>query len=567
MPYRASEPKAPKTAAGDTGLVGEIIRQFADPLAFYRELVQNALDAGATRIDVRLLWEGHAEDPNAEGTMHASIIDDGEGMTRDILENRLLVLFRSGKEGQKGKIGKFGIGFSSVLALSPTVVTIHTTRPPDDRWTLELHPDLSYDLFAREGRDASGTTVTLRLPMLRGAVDDFVARSVSALTRWCRHARIPVTVRCFVAGHGEPMLEKRVDEPFDLEALVKVTQRGGPDERTVVVGVPADGRRYAGFFKHGLMLFETDEQLVGSFAFKIQDPRLEHTLSRDNVRRDAAFAEALDAVRELIAGPLVAAATAELRRLAKDHDGAAWVRTALAIDASGLEVPASAFAVPRIAAAGEREVTTVAAIRKTRAFVATGPTELALRAAEAELDVVDTFTHGAGGAADAVSAMLERRVGRKLAPVEQAVAAVTVLEGTADDVSLVEQTRPLFRACGKQPCEVRFVRVEGVRAEAPCLAAPKALVHDRALAIGRGQPITLVADSASECPLGRRDGVLLFNVAHPLVAFARQRAAERPVLAAALLARVALLTWGLLDEKKARALTREALSVALPETP
>src|SRR5262245_25172872 len=111
-PYR-SDHSARSAAADvprDQGLVGDIIAQFADPLAFYRELVQNSIDAGSPQVEIKLEY-----DPSAN-VLRVAVRDRGEGMTRDILENQLLVLFRSTKEKDDSKIGKFGIGFTSVLS-------------------------------------------------------------------------------------------------------------------------------------------------------------------------------------------------------------------------------------------------------------------------------------------------------------------------------------------------------------------------------------------------------------------------------------------------------------------
>lgn len=114
-PYRTlavdDVPEAPR----DPGIVGDVIRQFADPKAFFRELVQNAIDAGSPSVEVRI-----EHDPSAQKLRVA--VDRGEGMSRDTLENQLLVLFRSTKETDPTKIGKFGIGFASVLAPEPKVV-------------------------------------------------------------------------------------------------------------------------------------------------------------------------------------------------------------------------------------------------------------------------------------------------------------------------------------------------------------------------------------------------------------------------------------------------------------
>ena len=49
-----------------------MVRQFADRHAFLRELVQNGIDAGATRIDVRL-------ERGPDGAVRTSVEDDGAG--------------------------------------------------------------------------------------------------------------------------------------------------------------------------------------------------------------------------------------------------------------------------------------------------------------------------------------------------------------------------------------------------------------------------------------------------------------------------------------------------------
>ena len=78
-------------------------------------------------------------------------------MTRDILENQLLVLFRSTKEHDRTKIGKFGIGFVSVLAPNPEVVVVNTARE-GRRLSLHLYRDLSYELFDAGPATQTGTT-------------------------------------------------------------------------------------------------------------------------------------------------------------------------------------------------------------------------------------------------------------------------------------------------------------------------------------------------------------------------------------------------------------------------
>src|SRR5262245_53282464 len=103
-----------------------MVRQFADPHAYYRELVQNSIDAGATRVDVSLSFVSDnggdaAADAAAvtQGVLHIAVADDGGGMDQATIERGLLVLFRSTKDGDPTKIGKFGVGFFSVFAAGP----------------------------------------------------------------------------------------------------------------------------------------------------------------------------------------------------------------------------------------------------------------------------------------------------------------------------------------------------------------------------------------------------------------------------------------------------------------
>jgi hypothetical protein len=49
-------------------------------------------------------------------------------MNREIIEKQLTRLFSSAKDGDRTKIGKFGIGFVSVFAIDPHIVCVDTSR-------------------------------------------------------------------------------------------------------------------------------------------------------------------------------------------------------------------------------------------------------------------------------------------------------------------------------------------------------------------------------------------------------------------------------------------------------
>ena len=217
MPYRSRKEGA-RRAAPQTGVVADLVKQFADPYAFVRELVQNGIDAGATRIEVR------AEQTGA--TAAVSVRDDGTGMTRAVMEGPLLTLFVSEKEGDSSKIGKYGVGFVSVFATEPEEVVVETWRS-EGSWRLRLLPDHSYELEVLEPRKGSGTTVTVLKSMDADAFELHVARAREALLRWCRHARLPVDF--IVQRRGGASSRESIQREMRVASPVSVTHRVGDD--------------------------------------------------------------------------------------------------------------------------------------------------------------------------------------------------------------------------------------------------------------------------------------------------------------------------------------------------
>ena len=112
-----------------------LVNQFSDSMAFFRELIQNALDAGSEDVEV---WFEHRD-----GRMVIHVDDWGEGMNREIIETRLTRLFSSSKDGDRTKIGKFGIGFVSVFAPKPKGVLVQTGRD-GQYWEVFFNEDRSF---------------------------------------------------------------------------------------------------------------------------------------------------------------------------------------------------------------------------------------------------------------------------------------------------------------------------------------------------------------------------------------------------------------------------------------
>ncbi|MEO7331294.1 MAG: ATP-binding protein, partial [Minicystis sp.] len=331
-PYRSSREERPKVAP-DTGLVADMVRQFADPYAFLRELIQNGIDAGASKLDVRVeLQPGNV--------VSTQVGDDGAGMNQEILEGPLLTLFSSSKEGGLETIGRYGVGFISVFALGPEEVQVETWRG-GACWLLRLFRDHRYEIEEAPPRAGSGTTVTLLHSLDREGFLAHVARCEASLLRWCRYAERPIHLFAADLEAGTRAEPARIDRPISLFgpiSLTRIVERKGRGRETFVVGVSAGSDHlelpvgsaepsaleraptFAGFYNRGLTLLESSEPLAPFLAgvrFKVVSPCLQHTLSRDDVRRDADFARVLETVHELVRSALRGALVEELHEAAR----------------------------------------------------------------------------------------------------------------------------------------------------------------------------------------------------------------------------------------------------------
>lgn len=523
-PYRDSEHGAPIDAPRDAGIVGDVIAQFADIYAFYRELVQNAIDAGTPRVDIELQYD------RTDQRMTVEVRDRGEGMTREIVENQLLVLFRSTKENDRTKIGKFGIGFASVLAPNPEVVSVHTARD-GRRLTMHLYRDLSYDLFDAGPATQHGTTVELQIAMKPDAVDEFVRRSLDALKRWCRHATVPIEV---LEQRGTQTVTTRIDKPLGLDkTLVEVTRKTDDGQLTAVVGL---GPTYVGFFNHGLMLHETMEPLVGEVAVKIQDSRLGHTLSRDDVRRDEHFDHALAFARDIVKTDLTRAVQAKLRELA---DAANFDELEPLMGAAvAAQLPLEQWYMPLVEPLGDTKSVDLAQHKRAWAAVRSSPlTELLAERGTPVVRCKDVSL---------LAADVQRAIGCKLREVHTELTGVVPVERTEHDEALVGKLLEILDRVYRNPGAVVLAELVGVHVDRLAISGASTEAH------------VVERDEAAKNPfalLGRRP--LVLSIGHPIVHAARKH--DDPRVAASHLARAVLLHHRLLDEKR----SLEILGLAL----
>ena len=304
-------------AGGPTSLAEQalenLVNQFARPLDFLRELAQNSIDAGSPRIEVAVAYDPPA-DGDEEGVLRIHVDDYGEGMDDDIIDNQLTRLFSSSKEDDLTKIGKFGIGFTSIFAIQPEAVLLRTGRH-GEYWELLFHADRSFDKLRVE-EPLQGTKITLFKRLGPGGVAAFVQDVRFVLDYWCEHSDTPLTFEDRTKERGgsrapsdDPFqafadgahaAAERINRPLALDAALQHLHT--EDGLEVAIGY-ADPPRY-GYYNGGLTLLNTQNtDVLGEFAdllshlsFRVKHDGLEHTLTRDNVLHDHNWERAMAGV-------------------------------------------------------------------------------------------------------------------------------------------------------------------------------------------------------------------------------------------------------------------------------
>ncbi len=98
----------------------EILNDFADPLEIVREAISNAVDAGANEIDISFTVEEFLG--NARSIIR--FVDNGKGMSEEVLKRDFWGLGHSTSRGDKTKIGEKGHG--TKIFLRSERVTVRT---------------------------------------------------------------------------------------------------------------------------------------------------------------------------------------------------------------------------------------------------------------------------------------------------------------------------------------------------------------------------------------------------------------------------------------------------------
>jgi hypothetical protein len=279
--------------------VQNLVTQFSSAFDFYRELVQNSMDAGSNGVEV---WLEYLPGDSG-GTIAIHVDDFGEGMNEEIIDDQLTRLFSSSKENDLTKIGKFGIGFVSVFALKPKAVLVHTGRG-GEYWEVLFHEDRSFNK-GRVDTPVEGTQITLFISGDRARYREVVLESRRTLAHWCQHSDVEVTFEDRSSSGGESG-PQRINLPFAVAGQCGTEVVA---EETKIV-MAYDAEPAYGFYNKGLALavVEGENDLIpprlSHVAFKIKSRYLEHTLSRETVMRDRNYDKAMSLVINAADGPL-----------------------------------------------------------------------------------------------------------------------------------------------------------------------------------------------------------------------------------------------------------------------
>jgi len=260
------------------GAIERLVQQFAQPLAFLRELVQNSLDAGTTTVEIET---GFDEPSNC---CFLTVRDNGSGMTERIIDEQLTRLFSSTKENDLTKIGKFGIGFVSIFAVKTDLIVLETGCDGES-WRVLFKPDRTFE--KRRLRDrVEGTAITLYLSRPKADLEGLTEDARETIFFWCKFSETEILF------NGEPL-----NKPFGFwDVSYQYRFQDGSTEAALHPTAQFEG--FHGYYNRGLTLLEGHGSPLPHLAFRVRSSYLEHTLTRDNILKDSHYERILQRLQQ-----------------------------------------------------------------------------------------------------------------------------------------------------------------------------------------------------------------------------------------------------------------------------
>ncbi len=254
------------------GLLRALTEQFPEPLLCVRELVQNAADAGAQKIEVDVAYDA------ARSLFRLSVRDDARGMNAREVDGYLTIGF-SEKDPTKER-GRFGVGKLSPYALGISRMVVETC---DGHGThrLTFNSDGSGTIM-RLGARPRGTVVRVYKDSSREEAEKLAERTFKLVEERCGSIAIPL----FVNGHP-------VNRDIALPTIYSFSFTSAAGKG--VLGMCSEPTH---ILMGGGIVLETEAKILGpEVSYILDSPRLAPTLSRNAVRRDHAFDLILKAAR------------------------------------------------------------------------------------------------------------------------------------------------------------------------------------------------------------------------------------------------------------------------------
>lgn len=266
--------------------------QFETPSKAMRELVQNALAAGATKVSISTSLTG--------SRLKFIVEDDGEGMSPEQRKKRLLKMGNKGKEGRPDIPGEYGMGFHAVFAYQPEEVIVESRSENSDPWRLEMNEEGYGNIYHNVSptcdlvNDEEGTYTKISIQVQTDNERDarrLRDEAARELTETCAHVPIPVYF------DGDNMSQ----QPFDLSGP-RIRYRDEEGREAVIARERGGGQLE--LYSHRIKLGEIKEKgndssgLPYGYHVLLEDPHLRPVISRNNVKQDKYFHQAVQTVKE-----------------------------------------------------------------------------------------------------------------------------------------------------------------------------------------------------------------------------------------------------------------------------
>jgi hypothetical protein len=273
---------------------------------------------------------------------------------------------------------------------------------------------------------------------------------------------------------------------------------------------------------------------------KLQDARLGHTLSRDDVRRDAAFERALAFARTLIERDLPAAAGTALRNAADAGDRDRWWQLAMAVIEAKVELADKWWWFPLLRGGGQAHAVEAGALGK-RAWVASEWSPLAARVVEAGQHVLEADI---GWRRNSLKVLAKDLARCDLFDIEDQLTAITPVPHTDEDTAMIAIMSELLAHAHRAPPAIVLAQFEGKHADVLALPCESKEAH------------VIDNDQAQKKLFARRPPPLALSADH---LYYRSARSLDPRAGASLLVRVLLLNTELLDVSRSTLLLENVL--------